>query len=87
MKEIRGKLKETRGKLKETRGNLKEAREKLKETSGKPETIFWKVVFSTKLPSHEASVSWLKSLLTKGKKQSHKGGSPQGPQNPANPSQ
>ncbi len=93
MKELRGNLKETKGILKETRGKLKEAKGKLKETRGKLQETRgkWKETrgtfletkiifqFSGKLQSQKASVSLLNSLSKKCKKQSRKGGTPQGP--------
>ena len=87
MKGIREEKKGTRRKLKETRGKVKETRGKLKETKGNLESIFWKVVFSTKLPSHETSVSWLKSVLKKCEKTIPQRGCPTRAQNSVNPSQ
>ena len=64
-----------------TRGKLKEARGKLKEQRGKLESIFWKVMFSGKLPSQEHINFFIKILSKECKKQSRKGGSPQDPKN------
>ena len=57
MKEIRGKLKGNNRKNKGSKRKIKETRGKIKETREKLESMFWKVVFSTKLPAHETSVS------------------------------
>ena len=54
MKEIRGKLRHTK-KIKGNQRKVKGNKRKHKVNKRKFESIFWKVVFSTKLPSHEAS--------------------------------